>query len=110
MLMASCLCRLFKLPGQLETLCEDYGQVATYKGTIPGHTHAYELDDHHRFVAGKPMLVCGNSASMVGDSWLGRHFEVTGNRGVHFGLFDCSAAPAATAAPAADASAGGGCC
>jgi hypothetical protein len=23
-------------------------QVAVYKGTIPGHPHAYELDDHHR--------------------------------------------------------------
>ena len=23
--------RLFKLPGLLETLCEDYGQIATYK-------------------------------------------------------------------------------
>jgi arsenite methyltransferase len=50
-------CRLFKLPGLLETLCEDYGQMATYKGTIPGHKHAYDLDDHHRFVTNKPVLV-----------------------------------------------------
>merc|ERR1712098_749798 len=28
--------RLFKVKG-LETECEDYGQVAVYKGTIPGH-------------------------------------------------------------------------
>ncbi len=40
-------CRLFKLPGRLETLCEDYGQVATYLGTLPGHKHRYALDDHH---------------------------------------------------------------
>ncbi len=40
--------RLFKVPGQIEDLCEDYGQVAVYKGTIPGHAHAYDLDDHHR--------------------------------------------------------------
>ena len=52
--------RLFKLPGLLESLCEDYGQVAVYKGTIPGHRHAYQLDDHHRFETGRPMLVCGN--------------------------------------------------
>lgn len=101
-------CRLFKLPGALETLCEDYGQVATYKGTIPGHTHAYDLDDHHRFVAGKPMLVCGNSAAMVGDSWLAKHFDVQGDRSVHYGLFDC-ADPVAPAVPAAGAAAGG-CC
>lgn len=28
--------RLFKLPGMLESLCEDYGQACKYKGTIPG--------------------------------------------------------------------------
>lgn len=29
--------RLFKMPEEmLETKCEDYGQVAMYKGTIPG--------------------------------------------------------------------------
>jgi hypothetical protein len=105
-----CRCRLFKLPGALETLCEDYGQVATYKGSIPGHKHSYELDDHHKFVAHKPMLVCGNTAAMVGDSWLGKHFEVVGNRDVHYGLFDCSAAPLSTAAPAAAPSGGGSCC
>eukprot|EP00200_Dunaliella_tertiolecta_P001860 CAMPEP_0202348770 /NCGR_PEP_ID=MMETSP1126-20121109/6548_1 /ASSEMBLY_ACC=CAM_ASM_000457 /TAXON_ID=3047 /ORGANISM="Dunaliella tertiolecta, Strain CCMP1320" /LENGTH=384 /DNA_ID=CAMNT_0048940485 /DNA_START=177 /DNA_END=1331 /DNA_ORIENTATION=+ len=85
--------RLFKLPNRLEDLCEDYGQMAVYKGTIPGHTHAYVLDDHHKFVKNKPMLVCGNTASMVGESWLRSHFAVTGDRSVHFGQFDCSSAP-----------------
>ena len=102
--------RLFKLPGQLETLCEDYGQVATYKGTIPGHKHAYDLDDHHRFVAGKPMLVCGNSAAMVGDSWLAKHFDVRGDRAVHYGLFDCADSVAPAAAATAGAASAGGCC
>jgi hypothetical protein len=72
--------RLFKLPGLLETLCEDYGQYAVYKGTIPGHKHAYWLDDHHRFEKGKPAIVCGNTAAMVGENgmcWLAKHFEVT---------------------------------
>jgi hypothetical protein len=42
--------RLFKLPpGRLETLCEDYGQWVSYKGTVPGAGAAYSLDDHHRF-------------------------------------------------------------
>ena len=44
--------RLFKLP-QLESLCEDYGQVAIYKGTIPEHAHSYSLDDHHKFETNK---------------------------------------------------------
>jgi len=104
--------RLFKVPGRLETLCEDYGQVAVYKGTIPGHRHAYDLDDHHRFVANKPMLVCGNTASMVAETWLAPHFTVSGDRNVHYGQFDCSGpAPSTSSAsgPAADC-AGGACC
>jgi arsenite methyltransferase len=95
--------RLFKLPGRLESLCEDYGQVAVYRGTIPGHPHAYELDDHHVLETGRPMLVCGNTAAMVQETWLGQHFSVTGDRSVHFGLFDCAPAPAA-------AGGGGGAC
>ncbi len=34
------------------------------------------------------MLVCGNTASMVGESWLREHFTVTGNRSHHYGIFN----------------------
>ena len=81
--------RAFKLDG-LEDCCEDYGQVATYLGTMPDAPAAFVLDDHHRFIAGKPMLVCGNTAAMVGESRFGRHFRVDGDRATHFGKFDCS--------------------
>ena len=104
--------RLFKLPGLLEDKCEDYGQVAVYRGTIPGHEWAYELDDHHRFVKGKPMLVCGNTAAMVGEqrmSWLAEHFEIMGDRSTHYGLFDCGPVPSPSAGDPA-ACAGGACC
>ena len=50
-----------------------------FQGSIKGHEHAYQLDDHHTFVTGKPMLVCGNTAAMVGEegiSWLSKHFQV----------------------------------
>lgn len=97
--------RLFKM-SNLETLCEDYGQVSTYRGTIPGHAHGYQLDDHHFFETNKPMLVCGNSASMTGESWLGKHFDISGNRDVHYGLFDCSPVTVTTGANAG----AGGCC
>lgn len=100
--------RCFKLES-LETLCEDFGQVAFYKGTIPTHSHSYALDDHHVFEKNRPMLVCGNSAAMVEESWLKPHFNVIGNREEHFGLFDCSS-PAPAAPAASDAPAGGGCC
>ena len=86
--------RAFKLDC-LEDICEDYGQVATYLGTIADHPHAFELDDHHRFVTGKPMLVCGNTAAMVQDTRFAPHFKVMGDRSVHYGPFDCGA-PAVT--------------
>lgn len=98
--------RLFKLPtGRLETLCEDYGQYAVYKGTVPHSGSAYSLDDHHRLEKGKPFLVCGNTASMLGETWLAKHFEVVGGRNTHYGLFPCGPAPAA-GTPAM----GGACC
>jgi arsenite methyltransferase len=84
--------RAFKL-ANLEDICEDYGQVAYYLGTIPDHPCEFSLDDHHTFIAGKPTLVCGNTAAMLGDTRLAKHFHVVGNRSVHYGPFNCSGAP-----------------
>jgi arsenite methyltransferase len=100
---ASTTIRAFKL--ELEDRCEDFGQTATYLGTLPECPHAFDLDDHHRFQAGKPMLVCGNTADMVARTRYARHFRVTGDKSVHYGLFDCGPAPA-TAGPTSAA----GCC
>jgi len=97
--------RAFKLA--LEDLCEDYGQVAVYRGTIPDWPHWLDLDDHHRLHTGKPMLVCGNTAAMLQDTRFGAHFEVRGDRSVHYGPFDCG--PGAEKA-ALDAGSGGACC
>ncbi|MGH8631253.1 MAG: methyltransferase domain-containing protein, partial [Burkholderiales bacterium] len=97
--------RAFKL--DLEDRCEDFGQVATYLGSLAESPHAFDLDDHHHFVAGKPMLVCGNTADMIARTRYARHFRVTGDKSVHYGLFDCGPGPAPTAGgPAAKA----GCC
>ncbi|KAL4451735.1 hypothetical protein ABPG75_007397 [Micractinium tetrahymenae] len=79
--------RLFKLPGALEAGSQDYGQACKYKGTIPGHKSSYALDQHNTFQAGKWYEVSGNTAAMVGDSWLGKHFEVVGDRSTHYGAF-----------------------
>jgi len=85
--------RLFKLSG-LEDACEDYGQAATYKGTIKQSPHQFVLDNHHVFKKGKPMLVCSNTASMLEDTRLKKHFDVSGNTDVHFGLFEgCGETP-----------------
>jgi len=97
--------RAFKLP--LEDRCEDYGQVAVYLGTIPGYPHAFALDDHHLFVTGKPLLVCGNTADMISGSRYARHFGITGDKSRHFGLFDCSTPRSGMAQGAVPSS---GCC
>jgi len=90
--------RAFKLD-DLEDVCEDYGQSAVYLGGIPGHAHAFDLDDRHRFVTGKPMLVCGNTAAMLQHSRYAAHFEVRGDRSRHFGRFDCAPATDRASAP-----------
>ncbi|MER7895055.1 methyltransferase domain-containing protein [Streptomyces sp. NPDC096046] len=97
--------RAFKLP--LEDRCEDYGQAAVYRGTVAEHPHAFDLDDHHRFPTGKPVLVCGNTADMLAATRYADHFTVTGDKDRHFGLFPC--APADTAA-APDTGTPSGCC
>ncbi len=99
--------RAFKL-GNLEDICEDYGQVATYHGTIADFEHAFVLDDHHRFVTGKPMLVCGNTAAMIGETRYGSHFDVKGDRSTHYGPFDCG--PGGAPLKSGDPGEGGACC
>ena len=81
--------RAFKL-NDLEDICEDYGQVAIYRGTLPELPHRFVLDDHHTFQTGKPMLVCGNTAAMLEETRYAKHFTVLGDRSTHYGPFDCS--------------------
>ncbi|MBF0295239.1 MAG: methyltransferase domain-containing protein [Magnetococcales bacterium] len=82
--------RAFKL-ADLEDPGEDYGQVATYHGSIPEWPHRFDLDNAHRFPTGKPVPVCGNTASMLGNTRYRNHFTVRGDRSVHYGLFSSSA-------------------
>ena len=99
--------RAFKLD-DLEDICEDYGQAAIYLGTIPEEPHQFLLDDHHIFISNKPMLVCGNTASMLSKTRLASHFKIIGDRSTHYGPFNC-AAPAEKI-KSSDAGAGGSCC
>lgn len=87
--------RAYKLPGLQEDICEQYGQVATYIGGIDGSENFYDLDDHHRFFKGQPMLVCGNTCSYVQDTRFAKYFNIQGDRSVHYGPFEgCGNAPA----------------
>lgn len=103
--------RAFKLH-DLEDICEDYGQVAYYNGQIPGHTHYFDLDDHHRFFRNQPMLVCGNTASMLTNTRFSKVFTVT-EPIEHFGAFaGCGSDSASTidGANQSELSCGPGCC
>lgn len=98
--------RCFKLP-ELEDRCEDFGQFATYLGTLT--PVCFDLDVSHRFEVGRPMAVCGNTALMLQESRFAPHFKVMGDISVHFGLFQGTG----TCAPpqeTASASTYGACC
>lgn len=74
----------------LDKACEDYGMWVAYKGSVDGCPDTYIFDMNHKFVKNEPMLVCGNTAAMLGEknvSWLSGHFVVLGDRGVHYGSF-----------------------
>ncbi len=97
--------RLFKLEG-LDDRCEDYGQIACYRREIPHLGPVFKLDDHHLFELDRPERVCGNTAAMLEQTRFGAHFEVVGDKRVHYGVFDCGATMAAQqygTAPAASA-------
>ncbi len=98
--------RAFKLA--LEDQCEDYGQVATYLGTLPDEPNGFTLDDHHHFETGRPMLVCGNTADMLALTRFGAHFRLDGAKDRHFGLFPCGPVAASTSSSSDDTT--GSCC
>lgn len=101
--------RLFKLP-ELESACEDYGQVVRYKGSIEHHPDAFELDKHHFIETGRYFPVCGNTWSMLANTRFAEHFEFVGNRDVHFGIFtDCGDAMPFDGDASAPGDSSGGC-
>jgi SAM-dependent methyltransferase len=72
----------------LEDRAEQYGHVAQYLGNLERHEAAFALDKHHVFEAGIPVAVSGNTAAMLQESRFARYFLITGDRSVHYGLFD----------------------
>ena len=80
--------RGFKLQGEWDRRCEDYGQVAYYRGNCLQQPAKFTLDDHHVFEVGRPVPVCRNTARMLSETRLAKYFEVTPPR-QHLGLFEC---------------------
>ncbi|MFN3203033.1 MAG: methyltransferase domain-containing protein [Bradymonadia bacterium] len=101
--------RLFKLEN-LDEQCEDYGQLAIYKGGIPGAEALVWLDDHHAFEAGRPERVCGNTAAMLQETRFGRFFDIVGNTETHYGVYPCDPTMAAAEYGETNEGGGAGCC
>ncbi len=99
-----------KLPDMIEDICENYGQVAIYRGGITGMENYFDLDDHHRFYKDLPLAVCGNTSAMIENTRLAKYFDIIGDRTKHFGAFQgCSTAPS-TYDQEEGGCCGGGCC
>lgn len=107
---SSATIRAIKHPEYIEDICEEYGQVAIYRGGILGSENYFDLDDHHRFIKDLPLRVCGNSCCMVENTRFGKYFEIIGDRSRHFGPFEgCGSVPAA-AESASEGESGSCCC
>ena len=100
--------RAFKV--DLEDVCENYGHVAYYNGTIEQHPHSFTLDDHHVFKTGMPVPVCGNTANMLGQTRFKDHFRIEGDFSTHYGVFDCAPAPSSRPSSPDSSQASGACC
>jgi SAM-dependent methyltransferase len=78
--------RLFKIR-ELEDACEDYGQVATYLGTLKESPHHFIFFIYICFEIVKHILVCYNNAFMLVNTRFFKHFRIEGNLKTHYGLF-----------------------
>lgn len=72
----------------LEDREENYGQAATYLGTIPENGRYFDLNEDVRLIKGKQIAISGNMAAMLASSRYGAHFKIEGNREAHLGPYD----------------------
>lgn len=87
----SVIWRGYKL-ADMDRRCEDYGQIAIYKGNLPASQSRFVFDEGHIFEKDRPVPVCRNTARMISETRLKEYFNVT-TAIKHFGLFkDCDAA------------------
>jgi arsenite methyltransferase len=80
--------RSYKIP-EMEDRCEDYGEEATYLGTLgAGLEKEFKFDRSHIFITGEKLRICKNLSLVLTKCPLyKKHFEVTPIKG-HLGLFE----------------------
>ncbi len=85
---ASLTIRAFKLSELEAPPCEDFGQTATYLGTVADCVDSFTLGEHPSqvFPAQVPTRVCGNTARMLTQTRYASHFQITNGEG-HSGRF-----------------------
>ncbi len=88
--------RAIKAEG-LEDREENYGQVATYLGTIPEMPRYFDLTEDIRLIKGRPVALSGNLATMLQQSRYGKSFTITDPK-AHRGPFIFAQAQEALAA------------
>lgn len=75
----------------LEDREEDFGQTATYLGTMPENSRYFDLTEDIRLIKGRPRAISSNMAAILTESRYAPHFEVTPKKR-HIGLFDAKRA------------------
>jgi len=82
--------RAYKIE-ELEDRCEDYGEEATYKGTLgEGLEKSFKFDRSHEFITGEKLRVCKNFSLVLSRCpQFVKQFEITPSKG-HLGLFETS--------------------
>lgn len=71
----------------LEDREENYGQTATYLGTMPENKRYFDLTEEVRLIKGKETAISGNMASLLASSRYAPHFKITGDRTHHHGAY-----------------------
>lgn len=66
---------------------ENYGQTATYLGTLPENARYFDLTSEVRLIKGRPVAISANMAVLLQQSRYAPHFRVTPH-GEHVGIYD----------------------
>ena len=68
-----------------EDVCESYGEVVTYDGSLPDYPDFFLFEHNIKFPAGKGCTVCGNVSGLAAHSRYAKVFTVEGDRSQHIG-------------------------
>lgn len=71
----------------LEPREEDYGQTATYLGTMPENKRYFDLSKDVRLIKGRAVAISGNMAALLQGSRYAQHFTITARK-QHRGAYD----------------------